>query len=94
MPRIEFNTEAEVREWVREMTKPSKYVVYTTETSEIILEPKTSTSPVRFGYFRAMTQDAFQRLIGELREAGYRIFACKTYQWKSDMVMGSERRMP
>lgn len=91
VPRVEFNTEAELKDWWEGMTKPSKYVVYTTETSEIILEPKTSTSPVRFGYYRAMTSDAFQRVIGQLKEAGYRVFACKNYEWKSDMIMSVRR---
>lgn len=84
MPRIEFNTEAEVINWADKMTSAAKYAVYTTTGHDIIFEPRTSTSPVKFGLFRAPAVDQFQRVIARYRERGYDVFACGNYEFNSD----------
>src|SRR4051812_36677172 len=89
MPRVEFNTQKKCLDWSHLVAKPNKHIVYTTQSNEIVFEPKSSTSPVRFGYYPCVSGEVFLETIQLLREGGYTIIPCARYEFASDrMIVG------
>lgn len=49
MPRLEFRNAKEMANWLKVLGKVEKYLGYYSMNEELIVIPKTSTSPILYG---------------------------------------------
>ena len=88
MPRIEFNNEQELRDWSETFCKgTNRYSAYITAGKEIVLEPRKSTDPIRYGYLRVQSEGKIQEIAAFLRELGLSVFTCTNYVFSSDHMV-------
>lgn len=85
MPRITFGKDDEMKEWVKSFAKTRsgdpRYSAYVTERQEVILEPRTSTDPIRYGYIRFQTEEKLNDMCAYLRESNIPVFTCASYEF-------------
>jgi len=81
MPRIEFDTISEAKEWITDKILYSKkdYDGYLTQKKELILMPNKSTQPILYGYVRVTTKEALRKLF----PSNFKIYSCDHFEWDS-----------
>ena len=81
MPRIEFDTLEEAKDWIKDKVIESKknYEGYFTKKKELVLIPNKSTRPIVCGYINFAKKEDVRKLF----PAKFKIYACKNYEWDS-----------
>lgn len=81
LPRIVFENYDQLFAWAQEFLKPDprKYVIYMALDNEIILEPRKSTRPIRYGYLKSMEAVSPVKKMAE--DFNVSVFNCKDYEW-------------
>ena len=79
MPRIVFEDFEELKKWCKEFVEKGKYTGYTTASDELILEPRKSTRPSRFAYFRSIKVKEYAKTLSEIY--GIPFFYLERYEW-------------
>ena len=90
MPRHIFDTEERFKEWCEEFVKTGFYCVYVTNDNEIILEPRRSTRPSRFGYYKTQKAEEIGQKIAKQYSIPY--FKVERYEWDTERPVGVERK--
>jgi len=86
MPRQVFDDVQELEKWCKEFVKRGQYTVYTTSDNELILEPRKSTRPQRYAYFKSVKVEELAKLFSETYEIPY--FKVERYEWDLDKGIG------
>ena len=86
MPRIVFDSFEELKKWCDEFIKEKSHTIYTTENDELIVEPRRSTRPSRYGYFKSIKVKEFAKTLSEKHEIPY--FHLKSYEWDTEKSPG------
>jgi hypothetical protein len=79
MPRQVFGSYDELKKWCEEFVEQGKYVIYTTSADELILEPRKSTRPQRFGYFISIKVKVYAKELSERCNIPH--FELERYEW-------------
>lgn len=86
MPRHVFENSEQLKQWCEEFVKEGYYIVYTTAENEIILEPKRSTRPQRYGYLKSVNAEKLAVEIAEEYNIPY--IKLESYEWDLDKSPG------
>jgi len=88
MPRIEFGTLEEARNWIVEKVIDSKkdYDAYFTKKKELILLPNKSTRPILSGYVKFAKKTDIDKLF----PTTFKIYSCLRFEWDSQHTITKE----
>ncbi len=83
MPRIEFDTYYESKQWLNTYIKPSDkgYIGYHTKDNELVLLPSRSTQPILIGYIRKCTEKEAREFSSS---AGVIVYPISRFEFNSE----------
>ena len=81
MPRLEFRNSKEMERWLKVLGKVEKYIGYYSSNAELIVIPKTSTSPILYGIVENVTKEECTQF-GELLDM--KILPIRSITWNSE----------
>jgi uncharacterized lipoprotein YehR (DUF1307 family) len=94
MPISICENEEQLNHWCEQFVKGSKYIVYyTTEDSEVILEPIRSTRPLRYCYLKMSTSNSAKKVATQISKT-YELPLLEIKRMAWDLEKGPGIRMP
>ena len=98
MPRKVFESISDLKEWAKLFATPDRYIVnLTIRDQEIIIEPKKSTRPLTYCYYKIGSGNEEQKKLDEflkyLKDEKFSIVRLKSYDWDTERYPGVRMRM-
>jgi hypothetical protein len=92
MTRLVFETIDQFKKWIDDNVTKEKYEAYITPKKEVVLVPRKSTRPLKYGYAILTSEGTreIQRLLGE---KGIKIYYAKV-EWDETKTPGAEFAPP
>ncbi|MCD6402595.1 hypothetical protein J7L36_01955 [bacterium] len=87
--RLVFKEKEEFQKWIMDQVglSPSpKYECYITPGDEVVLVPKKSTRPLKYGYAK-LTPEAVEAIKKEVEKLGIKVYRCDV-EWAEDRPIG------
>jgi deoxyadenosine/deoxycytidine kinase len=88
MPRLIFDDEKSLKEWISTHITPDRFEAYfTTEYNELIIYPRKATRPTTYVYFTAKLE-ILKSLIDDLTVRGIPIYKIARMEWDTEKAIG------
>ncbi len=81
MPRLEFRNATEMANWLKALGKVEKYIGYYSSNEELILIPRTSTSPILYGIVENVSKEECKKFREML---DLRVLPIRSITWNSE----------
>jgi len=94
MPLSVCKTEEQFKRWCEEVVEKDRYRIYvTTEENEIILEPKRTTKPLKYCYYKAESIAKAMELAKEISDK-YNLPVIEISRMSWDLEKGPAIKIP
>lgn len=92
MTRITFEEIGQFKKWIEDNVTKEKYEAYITPKKEVVLMPRKSTRPLKYGY-AILTSEGIKEIQRFLGEKGVKIYFAKV-DWDETKAPGAEFAPP
>lgn len=87
MPRSICGDTSEFFQWLGVFADPDHYVIVHTYDNELIADPRKTTKPLRYAYFKTSEKNA-ESCVKELIKRGFIVLKQKRYEWDTEKPVG------